>query len=161
MDSEEIIKNLETSEAINDEDGFRYAQICSKYLRNKETELEGRKIIINVLNNLRKISKPTRELWTDLVESAGFYPYLEKDKLLSFRNTAGEIRKEFHKSRNSNIYFHDEQMILDNLLESGKNLILSAPTSFGKSNKNMLRCVFNLLVLFLSKYCLSSNTSLL
>ncbi len=86
-------------------------------------------------DNWHKLDKSTYELWTDLIESAGFYPYLEKEKnKVIFKNTAGEIRKEFHKSDNlESRYFHEEQKILHDVLNSGKNLIVSAPTSFGKS----------------------------
>ncbi len=56
----------------------------------------------------------------------------EKNRLI-FKNTAGEIRKGFHKSDNLNKYFHEEQRILKDILNSEKNLIVSAPTSFGKS----------------------------
>lgn len=77
----------------------------------------------------------TNELWTDLVESAGFYPYLEKEKnKLALTSTASLIRKEAHKSKNlENCYFHEEQKIINEILNAKKNLIVSAPTSFGKS----------------------------
>ncbi|KAF5428807.1 Replicative superfamily II helicase [Candidatus Methanophagaceae archaeon] len=93
------------------------------------------KIIINILDNWSKIDESTREMWTDLIEAAGFYPYLEKEKnKLVFKNTAGEIRKEFHKSDNlGDKYLHEEQKIHNDILKSEKNLIVSAPTSFGKS----------------------------
>jgi len=135
MVTESIIREIQSLESMSTDKSFGYAQICSKYLRNPETEHEARKIIINILDNWSKIDESTREMWTDLIESAGFYPYLEKEKnKLVFKNTAGEIRKEFHKSDNlEDKYFHEEQKIHNNILKSGKNLIVSAPTSFGKS----------------------------
>lgn len=97
-------------------------------------EEQGRRIIINVLDNWDKIDENTYEIWTDLIESAGFYPYLEKEKnRLNFKNTAGEIRKEFHKSKYLKEYFHEEQIVIREILSSEKNVIVSAPTSFGKS----------------------------
>ena len=131
----ELIKEIENSDHINQDDSFKYAQICSRYLRNPETEHEARKIIINILDVWDNIDKSTHEMWTDLIEAAGFYPYLEKDKdTLFFKNTAGEIRKEFHKSDNlKDTYFHDEQKMHNDILKNKKNLIVSAPTSFGKS----------------------------
>jgi adenylate kinase family enzyme len=135
MVTESIIREIQRLESISTDKSFGYAQICSKYLRNPETEHEARKIIINILDNWSKIDESTREMWTDLIESAGFYPYLEKEKnKLVFKNTAGEIRKEFHKSDNlEDKYFHEEQKIHNDILKSEKNLIVSAPTSFGKS----------------------------
>jgi hypothetical protein len=132
---DEIIEELEKRDSIDAGTSFEYARICSKCLRSQDSQEDGRKIVINILDNWDKIDPSTREMWTDLIESAGFYPYLEKEKYrLAFRNTSGEIRKEFHKSSNLDAYFHEEQRNLKDILEKGdKNLIVSAPTSFGKS----------------------------
>jgi hypothetical protein len=135
MVTESIIREIQSLESMSTDKSFEYAQICSKYLRNPKTEHEARNIIINILDNWNKINKSTHEMWTDLIEVAGFYPYLEKEKnRLVFKNTAGEIRKEFHKSYNlEDKYFHEEQKIHNDILNSKKNLIVSAPASFGKS----------------------------
>lgn len=131
---DKIIEEIRTSKIINQSRSFEYAQNCSKLLRNQKDEDGARRIIINILDKWVKLDKSTYELWTDLIESAGFYPYLEKEKdKLIFKNTAGEIRKEYHKSENLEKYFHEEQKTLKEILYSGKNLIVSAPTSFGKS----------------------------
>ena len=132
MDFEELDKTPQIDESTS----FEYAKICSKYLRNPSTEDEARRIIIHMLNNWEKLAKSTHELWSDLIECAGFYPYLEKEeKNLIFENTAGKIRKEFHRSDFlDQIYFHEKQKQLNDLLSKEyKNLIVSAPTSFGKS----------------------------
>lgn len=129
-----MVEELEKLDSINVDKSFEYAKVCSRCLRDPNMEEEGRRIIINILDNWDKIDVSTREIWTDLIESAGFYPYLEKEKnRLIFKNTSGEIRKEFHKSNNLDAYFHEEQRILNNILNSDKNLVVSAPTSFGKS----------------------------
>lgn len=131
---DEIINEIRELDYINQNKSFEYAQKCSKFLRNPEQENDARRIIINILDKWDKLDKSTYELWTDLIEAAGFYPYLEKEKnKLIFKNTSGEIRKEFHKSNNLEKYFHEEQRILNEILNSEKNLIVSAPTSFGKS----------------------------
>jgi len=132
---DEIIEEIENIESINQDRSFEYVQTCSKYLRDPKKEYEARIIIINILDNWKKIDESTHEMWTDLIEAAGFYPYLEKEKnKLIFKNTAGEIRKEFHKSDNlEDKYFHEEQKTHNDILNSEKNLIVSAPTSFGKS----------------------------
>ena len=133
MTNTEIISVIEESNSISIDDSFKFAKISSKHLRNDAES--GRKIIIYVLDNWGKFPSETIELWTDLIESAGFYPYLEKEKeKLKFNNLAGEIRKESHFSENLNgKYFHEEQKYLKYILDGGKNLIVSAPTSFGKS----------------------------
>jgi len=133
MNTEEIISVIENQEFISIDESFSFAKISSILLRT--TGNEGRKIIIYVLDNWNKFPSETIEIWTDLIESAGFYPYLEKEKeKLKFNNLAGEIRKESHFSGNlDGKYFHEEQKYLKEILESSKNLIVSAPTSFGKS----------------------------
>lgn len=129
-----LIKDLEDLDSISAEKSFEYARLCSIFLRDSNREEMGRRIIINVLDKWDKIDISTHEMWTDLIESAGFYPYLEKEKSkLIFKSTSGEIRKEFHRSKNLDKYFHEEQKIINDVLSSEKNLIVSAPTSFGKS----------------------------
>lgn len=130
-----IVKKVINKEPINFEESFSLAQITAKRLRIKEDEKWARDSIIHVLNNWENIDKQTYDIWTELIESAGFYPYLEKEcKKIELKSVDGIIRKEFFKSENlGNIYFHEEQLLLINILNSNKNLIASAPTSFGKS----------------------------
>ena len=96
---EQLIEDIRTSEKIDVENSFSHAQICSQLLRTPDEEHKARRVIINILDNWAKLDNSTHELWTDLIESAGFYPYLDKEKnKLIFKSTAGQIRKEFHKS---------------------------------------------------------------
>ncbi|MFZ0596836.1 MAG: DEAD/DEAH box helicase, partial [Flavobacterium sp.] len=132
--TEEIINRIEQPIVLSFDESFSYAQYCSSLLNDEKFEKEGRKIIINILNNWDKLHNATIELWTDLIEAAGFYPYLEKyKKQLEFSNLPAQIRKEMHISEYIPKYYHQEQYKLSKLLNSGINLIVSAPTSFGKS----------------------------
>ncbi|MFU1836462.1 DEAD/DEAH box helicase, partial [Enterococcus faecium] len=71
----------------------------------------------------------TKGIWSDLAESQGFYPYIRE----RMDNTS-EIRRSFHRSEYiDNIVFHKEQKTLSYLIKKKQNLIVSAPTSFGKS----------------------------
>lgn len=130
---EDIIQEIENDNNLSLDRSFELAQICSGLL--KSDEKTGRKLVINILNNWNKLHPATSEIWTDLVEAAGFYPYLQKNKsILKFKNIYGELRKENHLSENLDLkYFHDEQFVLLQLLRGNKNVIVSAPTSFGKS----------------------------
>ncbi|WP_246873696.1 DEAD/DEAH box helicase [Paenibacillus dendritiformis] len=132
---DDIVENFRMADHINENAMFEYTQLCSKLLRHSETEYLGRKIIINVLDNWKKISPQFHEIWTDLIESAGFYPYLEKNKeQMPLSSTASLIRKKLHVSSNlQGKILHEEQYLLKKLLQNEKNLIVSAPTSFGKS----------------------------
>lgn len=135
---ETIKQKIQTESNMSVIDSFDIARQCSIFLKDKDSANNGRKIIVHILNNWERIPIETHEMWTDLIEVAGFYPYLEKEKKnIKFSNLSGEIRKELHFANelinDKKIYFHEEQKILKNILRSGKNLIVSAPTSFGKS----------------------------
>lgn len=132
-----IFDTILNNTSLSLEQSFDMAQNCSVLLRDETKSHDGRKIIIHILD--RQLDYPdfipqeTKEIWTDLIESAGFYPYLKKENL-SISSNAASIRQEYHRSNNiDNIYFHEEQKFLSSILEANKNLILSAPTSFGKS----------------------------
>lgn len=93
--------------------------------------------LISVLENWNMVHENVKPIFSDLVESFGFYPYLDTDKL-SGLNLSGQIRNEYHKSEFLDIdgeplKFHFEQKLLSEKIESGQNLLVSAPTSFGKS----------------------------
>lgn len=127
----EIILKIESKDAISLGESFSFAKQTSILLRDDKEK--GQKLIIYILDNWAKVPGETISLWTDLIESAGFYPYIQKEKL-KLDSLAGEVRKEYHLSENlDEKYFHEEQKYLKNILEDGKNLIVSAPTSFGKS----------------------------
>lgn len=134
MSIDSIIDEIQLSENIDTANSFRYCKECSKLLRNKETVYDGRRIVIYILENWSKLDPVTYEIWTDIVESQGFYPYLDKDEeKFTLKHTAGELRKEMSRSKNLPYYLHDEQLEVKNLLDGKQNVIVSAPTSFGKS----------------------------
>ncbi len=132
MQIQDIIDGINLSEQIDINKSFEYSQICSKLIKRTETRTDGRKIIIHILDNWHKINEHTRCIWIDLLEAEGFYPYLDKERF-EISDTAGALRKEMSKSKNLEYYLHDEQLYVKQLLDSNKNVIVSAPTSFGKS----------------------------
>ena len=78
-----------------------------------------------------------KPIFIDLIESFGFYPYLNEEKLSNL-NLSAKYRNEFHKSnisigRDEKIRFHSEQKRIEEIISKKQNVILSAPTSFGKS----------------------------
>lgn len=130
--SEEILFDLENLETLDFNQSFDYAQYCSSLLKTDDSS--ARKIIINALSNWDKLEKSTHDIWIDLIESSGFYPYLEKDEFKGLKNLPAEIRKGLHHSENiPSKYFHEEQLELLEYLKTDQNVIVSAPTSFGKS----------------------------
>ena len=133
----EIILEIENAERISFEQSFKIVSYCTQLLsqHSAEAELSARKIVIHVLNNWGKIDKNLYVVWADLIETLGFYPYIQKNssdlKIMSF---ADDVRMSYFKSDFlKNTYLHKEQKKISNYLLSGKNIIASAPTSFGKS----------------------------
>lgn len=96
-----------------------------------------RNIVIYIIDNWISIPQELQKLYTDIVSKCGFYPYLEKEQEKFYLdNLRGEISKEFHKANylKGNIYFHSaQQEVCELLLNTEANLVISAPTSFGKS----------------------------
>ena len=111
------------------DESFRLVQECSRLLGNSEEDV-ARDLVIRALENFSRIPARTKNLWFNLVEAAGLYPYAEPQAL----SGAALLRFEYHASEHlPNIYLHREQIRISQLLQQGQSVILSAPTSFGKS----------------------------
>jgi late competence protein required for DNA uptake (superfamily II DNA/RNA helicase) len=121
---------LLAGENVSSSDSFDLSVYCSKLLRSGNDEAIGRDIVIRVRDSWRKIPEHTRPIWNDLTEAAGLYPYVNPEYL----SKSALLRYEYHKSPYlENVYFHEEQQTLSIELKSKKAVVVSAPTSFGKS----------------------------
>lgn len=131
-----IIAQIDTGNLSVDE-YFSIAMHCSKLLSTGESndEREVRTIAIHILNNWTNIPSELYPIWTDIIEAVGFYPYLEKNpQTMKMQCLSDEVRqKTFLSDYLPSTYLHREQKKLSKYLMSGKNVIASAPTSFGKS----------------------------
>lgn len=132
----EIILEIENAERISFEQSFKIVSYCTQLLsqHSAEAELSARKIVIHVLNNWGKIDKNLYVVWADLIETLGFYPYIQKNssdlKIMSF---ADDVRMSYFKSDFlKNTYLHKEQKKISNYLLSGKNIIASAANKLWK-----------------------------
>ncbi|MCH7294434.1 DEAD/DEAH box helicase [Acinetobacter higginsii] len=126
-----LIEKIKTLDEFDFNETFSIYNECSKALLEKQDH--GIEILINILNYRKKFNQDLNEILSDLVESIGFYPYIKKENLYP-SSTSANIRIGVNESNNiKDKYFHDEQKYILDLLNSGKNIILSAPTSFGKS----------------------------
>lgn len=70
------LKDESSTFSLNE--SFELSRVCAEYL-NAEDEVKNevaRKILIHVLDRWSSFPNETQSLWTDLVEAAGFYPYL-------------------------------------------------------------------------------------
>ena len=130
-----LLSKLCTHQMITDDECFEIASRISVSLNNpNEDEKQiGRELIIRVLDNWNSISNSYKCIFADLILAAGFYPYLYRITPTSF-DFSEEVRICMHKSPTlENRFFHSEQRIVFDILKQRKNIIISAPTSFGKS----------------------------
>lgn len=128
----DYLLKLNNEETLSFNDSFELAQYCSILFNNDDFE-SARLLAISALDNWGKIHTNTINIWTDIIELMGFYPYLNRITNSLDENILGDIRAGIHKSKNlENKYLHEEQLKVLSILEE-HNLVLSAPTSFGKS----------------------------
>lgn len=93
-------------------------------------ELFAHEMVLRALEH-REDFEPYQQVLDSLVRSVGLFPYLEPEAL-SFRDA---VAYEFHRPANmgEEFVFHREQAEIYRRILDGDSVILSAPTSFGKS----------------------------
>lgn len=131
MTFDEAYSVLNGTEPANFDSTFSIYRACADLLISDEQEGIG--LLIEILDKRERFDRGLDHVLSELVESVGFYPYLEKERL-SLKSTDSLLRRgnaesDFLKGK----IFHDEQKLILDILRSGKNLVVSAPTSFGKS----------------------------
>lgn len=79
---ESIFNKIDNSKILDYEDSFDIANQCAKLLFSDSSadQSEVRRVVIHVLDNWGKVCKDTYPLWADIIESLGFYPYIEKTR---------------------------------------------------------------------------------
>lgn len=125
--SKTITEQLESNEITP----FLYLKKANELLSNKKQESEGRELIIRALNNPKKFYGCNKIL-KDLVRKSGLFPYLDSE---FNSNTIEEdfIINIYKSDLAENFIFHSMQFKIFNLLMHDENIVLSAPTSMGKS----------------------------
>ena len=128
---DEYIQLLEETSAVDYSLCFEMAEVCSSKIDSDPTF--SRRLCINVLNNWSKIPVECKNIWCSIIESLGFYPYLSKEQI-TLEGLAEDMRYRLSASHYlSGKYHHDEQRRIVTKIFNRDNLIVSAPTSFGKS----------------------------
>lgn len=108
---------------------FEALRTISAYF-NRNQENEGRELLYQVMD-LGILPETYSHVLASLQEVAGIYPYV---KTSDISGTAGLISYEAHRPLNSpDLVLHAGQYEAYTRLMSGENVVLSAPTSFGKS----------------------------
>lgn len=132
MDSSGLISLIYSVDKLTFEDAFQILKVTADLLMNGEDPEN--EVAISILENRFKFPGVFDEMLADLIESYGLYPYLQRERLAP-RSTSQSIRVAYHRAvSGSDRLLHEEQKHIYNLLVSKRsNLVVSAPTSFGKS----------------------------
>ncbi|MBR6123427.1 DEAD/DEAH box helicase [Candidatus Saccharibacteria bacterium] len=108
---------------------FESLAIVADYLNNGK-EHEGRELLFHIMDH-DIIPPQYNNILASLIETAGLYPYLNTKDLNS---SSDLIAYEAHRPENSpELVLHAGQFDAYIHLINGENVVLSAPTSFGKS----------------------------
>ncbi|HIF9068846.1 TPA: DEAD/DEAH box helicase [Photobacterium damselae] len=110
---------------------FSYLKKANECLSSPAHKAIGREYLIRALDQLENFKKHEK-LLQNLIRKAGLFPYLKR----YFPNISPdeELVLDLYKSNiDSSFIFHSMQAKIFNLLMSGRNVVLSAPTSMGKS----------------------------
>lgn len=124
------INDLLKKRAINPENAFIVIKSIANNL-NQKNEVYLQEVILRVIEQ-REMFDSYQPIINDFAREIGLFPYLNPDTL----SLADKIAYEFHRPEGveqENIVFHRAQARVYFELLDGKNVILSAPTSFGKS----------------------------
>lgn len=113
---------------------FDQLRDISRYTRNAEQEQIGREMLVRFLDSYSGAS-PELPIVDSLCARFGLYPYMSRQP--TTQTGAWEaLAVEFHSPADldqDGFTFHAEQQRVYQRLMDGENVILSAPTSFGKS----------------------------
>lgn len=102
-------------------------------IANGDDAATARELVIRALER-REVFARMPGVLDSLVRNVGLFPYADPSALGAAERLAYEYhRAEGLKLNGEDIVFHREQADVFRSLASGKNLVLSAPTSFGKS----------------------------
>lgn len=122
------IKNVQN----NEQSSFGYLKLANKYLSSPIDASIGREYIIRALANI-DFFEENSFLLKNLVRKAGLYPYLKKYFDIKDTDDLNLLISLYQSEANEEFVFHSMQAKIFRLLMSGKNVVLSAPTSMGKS----------------------------
>lgn len=113
---------------------FNEYQKCARLLISDENQ--GRDELIKILEKKNDYSRILDGVLADLIESAGFYPYIIKNDLTP-SSSSQKIRFENNRSINiKDKVFHDEQKYLLDLINSEKKRYCKCSYKFWEESLN-------------------------
>jgi superfamily II DNA/RNA helicase len=122
-----LVRNILRNKFSKDLDKFEIIKAISLFAQNNQI---GQELVLRLLSR-RDDFIGYKPIIDSLIRRVGLYPYLKQESL----SLNDSIAFEFHKPIGlaDNIVFHHAQAEVYYSLMKGENIILSAPTSFGKS----------------------------
>lgn len=111
-------------------DPFRILQDVSLVVNDPRQEQLGRELVLRCLERREEFSS-IDQILKSLTLAVGLYPYIENSNM----GVRDALAYEYHRPLNmeDDLVFHREQADVYRRLLAGDSIVLSAPTSFGKS----------------------------
>lgn len=126
-----LSEKLKSSEYI-EQDSFAIAKALAKIYNNSDSQSTSKiqELVLRAMDKYECFGD-SKSIIDSLIRELGLFPYLNKESL-SIRDM---LAVEAHKASigQDEIYFHGPQAEVYYKLISGQSVVLSAPTSFGKS----------------------------
>lgn len=124
------LRHTLSSEQLIQKDPFAVLQAISEYINDPDSEFVARELVIRALDK-RDSFRGLDEVVAALTRQVGLFPYLAENEL----SPRDLIAYELHRppAMEDTFVFHRLQAEVYWRLMGGENVILSAPTSFGKS----------------------------
>jgi hypothetical protein len=129
LELDQIRESLSDARVIT-QSGFNILTNIARLVDENEFPQISQELILRALEQ-RKSFGPGSVVLDALVRQVGLFPYLVPADL----NTSDQLAWEFNRPANmpDGIVFHEPQTRIYRTLLEGNNVVLSAPTSFGKS----------------------------
>ena len=127
------VKRLIDEEQLSVEQYFDIFAWINRVTKDESTEHEGRDVLLRLLDKRNKLPSQIQPILNDFLDKLGYFPYLsfENEEKVSTREL---LHYEFYRSENiPNIVMHQKQAEVYDAITCYQSIILSAPTSFGKS----------------------------
>ncbi|MCY1720435.1 helicase-related protein [Prolixibacteraceae bacterium Z1-6] len=124
----QVVRKILRKELNEDIDRFAIIKFISNYIQSNQTI--GQELVLRLLSRKHELIG-YETIIDSLVRQVGLFPYIEQDNL----SIKDSIAYELHKPEGlaDNIVFHHAQAEVYYSLIQNENIVLSAPTSFGKS----------------------------
>ncbi|AOS84569.1 hypothetical protein BIU88_10740 [Chlorobaculum limnaeum] len=128
MTTQDALKALKTGAGITSRQ-FQLLQAVSREVTADPESRITQELVLRALEHRSAFTK-TQNILNSVIREAGLYPYIDESEM-SIRD---RLALEFHRpDAMGDFVFHQEQAPIYHKLLAGKNVVLSAPTSFGKS----------------------------